>query len=83
MTHPHENSLLEEPEKTLPQWLLTNAVALVVGLLAFALIGFVGYQISTGGYEVTGGLLVVTSITLACHVAEFGRRRVLRALGAV
>ena len=74
-------NMLTEAEPDLTTWMLTNGVALVVGLVTFTIIAFTGYYVTTNGYEVTGGIMVVCSIMLASHFADLGRRLLLKRMG--
>lgn len=70
-----------EPERNMGKWALINAVTLPVGLASCAAFGFAGYYVTTNGYEVTGGVMLVTSIMLGCHLAEAARTLFVKRLG--
>lgn len=67
-----------EPEHDLRQWALLNAVMVPVGLVSAAALGLTGYYLTTNGYEVTGAIILVSSIMLACHIAEGARTLLLK-----
>lgn len=55
-----------------------DALAALVVTGAAAALGVAGWQISTGGLEVTGGVILVTALTCGCHLGEWARGRFLR-----
>lgn len=75
------SSVLDEPEKSWSVWLHTNILTTVVGVLAISLLGYVGYLVTTNGYEVSGGIMLIAAITLGCHIAEWARTLFLRRRG--
>ncbi len=77
------SSVLDEPEKSWNVWWQTNVLTLVVGVLGIGLLGYVGYLVTTNGYEVSGGIMLIASITLGCHIAEWARTLFLRKRGLV
>ena len=81
MSSEDTSSVHDEPEKFWGVWLYTNLLVTVVGVLAIALLGYVGYFVTTNGYEVSGGIVLIASITLGCHIAELARTLYLRKQG--
>ncbi|MDN3518650.1 hypothetical protein QWY84_13600 [Aquisalimonas lutea] len=74
-------NLLHEPERSLAEWLSSHALALAAMVAVTALLGYAGFQVSTGGYELTGGVVLVAAITVGCHAGEWLRRGFLRQRG--
>lgn len=74
-------NLLHEPERSLAEWLSSHALALVGMIAATVLLGYVGFQVSTNGYELTGAVVLVAAITLGCHAGEWCRHWFLRNRG--
>ncbi|MFV8833931.1 hypothetical protein [Aquisalimonas sp.] len=70
-----------EPEREMGKWALMNGVTLPVGLASCAAFGFSGYYVTTNGYEVTGAIMLVSSIMLGCHIAELARTALVKRLG--
>ncbi|SEO50331.1 hypothetical protein [Aquisalimonas asiatica] len=70
-----------EPERELGSWALLNTLSLTVGAAACAVFGVTGYYITTNGYEVTGAVILVSSIMLGCHIGELARTAYLKRRG--